>query len=601
MDLTKIKISNFKGIEYVEFDLSKSPHNNVYTLVGINESGKTTILEAINYFEYNDEKDLVGSNINFEDLIPVKEKANFNGTISIESTLSVDKNDNDTLRSFLTEKHSYTLEKDLSEIKITQKYFYKNSEYEKSDFTWDTELNVKSKKQRKYFDLYLNDRKVWYETIEFLQTKMPKILYFQTAFFDFPDKICLTSTDKDKKNIFIRELIQDILNSMENNMNVKEHIIDRAINNNEKLLRATALEMGRKITEVILQEWTKVFSNTQYNKININIYSEVVEKNKRVFLEFDFEGPDGGFKLSERSLGFRWFFVFLLVTQFRSFRKNENRHIVFLFDEPAANLSNKAQKQLLKSLENISNKCTIIYTTHSRNLINLNWLEGAHVVSNDALEKDDLETFSAKNTNIKLYKYRTYVDKYPQNVSYFQPISDLLEYIPNELDMCLPSVIVEGKNDFYTLKYFFEVQNKLDEICLMPGMTGNNVDTLISLLYAWGTDFIILLDSDGSAAKNNKERYLKLFGGMVEGKIYTLEDIDAKWKKNMESILTSSQRLQIQQSLFHSKKYSKNVYNKAIQELLMTKNKRNIDGSISDDFKKIHSFLNTKLKELKKD
>jgi len=49
-----------------------------------------------------------------------------------------------------------------------------------------------------------------------------------------------------------------------------------------------------------------------------------------------------------------------------------------------------------------------------------------------------------------------------------------------------------------------------------------------------------------------------------------------------------------------SKKYFKNVYNKTIQELLMTKNKINIDSSILNDFKKIHSFPNAKLKELKK-
>ena len=68
MELVKITIKNFKGINYLEFNLSKSPHNNVYTLVGINESGKTTILEAINFFEYNDEKDLIETEIKFEDI-----------------------------------------------------------------------------------------------------------------------------------------------------------------------------------------------------------------------------------------------------------------------------------------------------------------------------------------------------------------------------------------------------------------------------------------------------------------------------------------------------------------------------------------------------
>ena len=74
MELIKMKINNFKGIDQIEFDLSKSPRNNVYTLVGINESGKTTILEAINFFEYNDEKDLAAAQVKFEDIIPIKKK-----------------------------------------------------------------------------------------------------------------------------------------------------------------------------------------------------------------------------------------------------------------------------------------------------------------------------------------------------------------------------------------------------------------------------------------------------------------------------------------------------------------------------------------------
>ena len=56
MKFNKIEIKNYKGIEETVLELSNSPKGNVYTLVGINESGKTSILEAINSFEYNAEK-----------------------------------------------------------------------------------------------------------------------------------------------------------------------------------------------------------------------------------------------------------------------------------------------------------------------------------------------------------------------------------------------------------------------------------------------------------------------------------------------------------------------------------------------------------------
>jgi len=265
-----------------------------------------------------------------------------------------------------------------------------------------------------------------------------------------------------------------------------------------------------------------------------------------------------------------------------------------MFDEPAANLSNKAQKQLLKSLERISDKCTIIYTTHSHHLINPNWLEGAYVVTNGALENGDMESFCSKNTNIELHKYRNYVNEHPQNVSYFQPILDILEYVPSELDMSMPSVIVEGKNDFYTLKYFFEVQMGLSDVYLVPGMSCGNVDTLISLFYSWGKDFILLLDSD-IEAQSSKKRYQEMFGGIVKERIYTLADINPAWKKTMEMILTNDQRLKLQQALFQSKKYSKKTYNKAIQELLMTKNKIEVEKEVIASFMEIYNFIKQKL------
>ena len=87
MKLIKIEAQNFKGIEHIELNLDNAPFNNVFTLVGINESGKTTILEAINSFEYNEENNLslISNAIlpSKEKIIPIKDKINFNGSIKI--------------------------------------------------------------------------------------------------------------------------------------------------------------------------------------------------------------------------------------------------------------------------------------------------------------------------------------------------------------------------------------------------------------------------------------------------------------------------------------------------------------------------------------
>lgn len=44
------RIENFKGIKSTSLDLTSLTGVNVFPLVGLNESGKTTVLEAIHSF-----------------------------------------------------------------------------------------------------------------------------------------------------------------------------------------------------------------------------------------------------------------------------------------------------------------------------------------------------------------------------------------------------------------------------------------------------------------------------------------------------------------------------------------------------------------------
>ena len=417
--------------------------------------------------------------------------------------------------------------------------------------------------------------------------------------FDFPDKIYLNGPNvenKEYKSQFYKAIIQDILDSLGDDLNIQTHIIERMISGIEtdkENIDQLALKMSEKVTKEITDEWSQVLKNRDYEVV---VY--VKQDDQGCYIEFKIKkGSEGIFKLSERSLGFRWFFVFLLITQFRGFRKNENKQVIFLFDEPAANLSKNAQNQLLKSLERISDKCSIIYTTHSQYLINPNWLEGAFVVTNGALEKDELSDFDAKKTNIKVEKYRSYVNSHPQNTSYFQPILDVLEYVPNELDFSDSAIIFEGKNDYYTLNYFFKTMLGKKDLIMIPGMSCDSAHNLISLYTGWGKNAIILLDSD-SAGTNSKKSYNTKYGPLIDGKLVTFKDINVKWSgKCMEKILSKQERISIQQMCYpDSKTYNKKLFNKTLQELLMTNRKVNISNDTLKNFEIIYDYLNSKLK-----
>ena len=51
MKLTSIKIKNYKSIKEVVFNLDYNIPEQTYSLIGINEAGKSSFLEAVSFFD----------------------------------------------------------------------------------------------------------------------------------------------------------------------------------------------------------------------------------------------------------------------------------------------------------------------------------------------------------------------------------------------------------------------------------------------------------------------------------------------------------------------------------------------------------------------
>src|SRR5574343_1465415 len=57
MKLTKIKIENYKSINSLEFDIKKYGTSYTTLLLGVNESGKSNVLDAMSFLEAPDRED----------------------------------------------------------------------------------------------------------------------------------------------------------------------------------------------------------------------------------------------------------------------------------------------------------------------------------------------------------------------------------------------------------------------------------------------------------------------------------------------------------------------------------------------------------------
>lgn len=606
---------NFKGIRNVRLDFTARPRSNVYVLVGLNESGKTTVLEALNFFnaksgwERLDALALPGYTVkDVHDLIPIGERSNFNDAIVLTMGYILDAEDNESIRQYLLRQLNFEMTEDISEFSIQQTYQFTASKFaEKQPLPyWSIKfvghkLNAKGKRGRKLVELEDDE---WQTATSYVKTLLPSVLYFPNFLFEFPDRIYLESTAETRpdhaQHVFYRTVLQDVLDALGENATLQTHVLARAKSGtspDKRALEAVLLKMASHISKTVFTSWNNIFKRRIGNKeVVVGIDSD--EKGLW-FLQLRIRDANELYSISERSLGFRWFFAFLLLTQYRGFRAKAPKDVLFLFDEPASNLHPSAQTQLLESFGRFPERTSIIYTTHSHHMINPEWLEGTFVVRNEGLDYDTADDqYSARNTVIALDKYRTFAAQHPDSVTYIQPILDVLDYSPSKLENVPDVVMVEGKNDYYTLKYFQDkVLRRKRMLNLLPGNGSTTLDSVIRLYIAWGRNFIILLDSD-SAGKDAKRRYEDRFGMSVRDRIYVLEDIESTWKtKEMERLLGDADRIAIQASAYSSAtRFNKTHFNRAIQELYLVNEVPPIAQDTKDNFSKILDFCEQKLR-----
>ena len=404
---------------------------------------------------------------------------------------------------------------------------------------------------------------------------MPSIWYFPNFLFDFPRRIYLDEKeDEGPTQEFYRTLMREILASVDDTATLDRHISERISSSNEfdkTALNSLLLELGMRITNDVFKSWNDIFQRPP--SMNAVFRADIDAENNR-YLELSIVDLDGFYYIDERSLGFRWFFVFLLITKYTRGQPNNSRNIVYLFDEPASNLHAGAQSQLLKSLEPLSNDCTIIYTTHSHHLIKPEWLENTYVVRNKGFDFDtSITNYKASHTDITIERYRSFARQHPDQTRYFQPILDVLDYQPSRLELVPDIIIVEGKNDFYTLTY---MKNRIgavheNEINLVPGNGASGSDSIIRLYLGWARDFIILLDSD-KAGEQQKKRYMAEFGPIVRERIHSLGDLREGMRGNsLEEAFEQSDRDSVIDTVYPGEAYDKVLFNRAIQECLVLK------------------------------
>ena len=231
MKYTRFEITNFKGIRHLILDLDALPRGSIFTLVGLNESGKTTILEALDYLELGiddsiplDLLGLVRDDPNA--LIPIAERGNFNGSIEITVTVEFNDDDNEALKKFLRQ-HRFHIESPVNSFSVTDRYMFGDSNYKQRKGIWRF-TPIGRKKGTRASRPLKQYPETWKAAVAFLRERMPSIWYFPNFLFDFPRRIYLTTTDNEgSKQRFYRNLLGEILRSVDDTATIERHISQR--------------------------------------------------------------------------------------------------------------------------------------------------------------------------------------------------------------------------------------------------------------------------------------------------------------------------------------------------------------------------------------
>lgn len=551
--ILEYNIKNFKGIQSasIEVEGGKSPGRFV-TLVGLNESGKTSLIESLSLsvLQDPDTADLLAATNSATDMsaiVPKHLSANFTGSFDISAKIDFTEDQKylDEVEN-LIKNAGYKLQTKLpSQITIIKKYAFSESNYKNFTLSWSFAPKVKKGQAQKILDLHDIDKSTWLSCLNILKSRLPQSIYFPTFLVDFPRRIYLEG-DYGVLDNYYRNIIDDALKGTSGSLSIKDHIVAR-VNKHRKpdtsfssslrsskeglQIDATVQQLASEINTVVFGAWSEIFSKPISNRRIVVEWHIDEEKNNHVYLEFYIISGHYRFSIPERSLGFRWFFSFLLFTQFQRAR-DKSRKVVFLFDEPASHLHPKAQERLLKSFEKIAYpNHVIVYSTHSHYLVNPVWLEQAYIISNSAIDAENDETgiYSVDSkVNIKSSKYKTFVNLQSNKQTYYQPILDVLDYSSGDLSLKDPVIILEGKYDYYPLKYFSDQLGLSDSFRIMPAVGAGGLSSLIGILRAWRIRFIIVLDDDATGRKEKgKYKHDLLLG---DNQVVTLDEINSDFK-----------------------------------------------------------------------
>ncbi len=391
------------------------------------------------------------------------------------------------------------------------------------------------------------------------------------------------------------------LEEAENNQAVKNYFLLTNTDINElKELRDQKNDQGLsqyiKDRSFVLEEDFKGY--WKQDKIDLRLEWGIDNKLAFYFYEMRKKRPVP-FKLSQRSKGLQWFLSFYLTIA----AECKEYESIILIDEPGLFVHAKAQEDILDILRDMSRENQIIFTTHSPYLIDPNRLDRIRLVVKDLKITRNKRRYTQKGTKIYSITKEVNIDK--------ESLTPIITAIGLDISRSLTiaadnNIVLEGPSDYYYLQAAIKfcgvkIPKRLKQLHLIPCTGANNIPSIVSILFGWKLNSVVILDNDSKGKEIykiliNKSPLKKEKIAFVSKKNnYCIEDLFSKadFNKyilekpiNYKTRRLNSQVMPDSQKLILSRKFFNLISNKKLRVSKETKGNfgellKNIFGVLS--------------------
>lgn len=515
--LKKATIYKYKCVETTQsFDIEP----DVTVLVGMNESGKTSLLEALAKVNYFEDDPVFAFNMIRD--YPRKEKKLIDKSGVVPEAVKLDYEISEELQALITADIKEVFKQ--SDFSYTAKYNNSKLVGLNSKISFESfvgrilrSINIKDEKYKsilieatseKLFEQAMAKLRADGETAECLASLQTIKKYFINSggwpnpieeyiyrthirpnipkFMYYDDYYAL------KSRISINKIDQGTMD--EPSEKTAKALLELADINTKNIINAESFEDFKAELEatqaIISDELFKYWSTNRNLRIQFDIdkVEGTDQRNNQHIIDHVLDIRVQNLRsmvslpLANRSKGFNWFFSFLV--WFKKIQADKKSTYILLLDEPGLNLHAMAQHDLLRFIEDLSKDYQILYTTHSPFMIDSSKLSRVRTV----LEKED-------GTHIS----DSVQEKDPNTLF---PLQAALGYtIAQNLYVSEKNLLVEGIADLVYLSVLSNLLKSLgkpslpDDVTIVPVGGADKIATFVSLLRGNELNTVCLLDT----------------------------------------------------------------------------------------------------------